>query len=38
MRIGYAARGRLGGGWFSGHRFEGAGDLDWPPLPAGPPT
>ena len=34
LRIDYVARGRLGGGWVGGRRFESAGEIDWPPVPA----
>lgn len=33
--IDYAVHGRLGGTPFGGHRFESAGQVDWPPAPAG---
>jgi hypothetical protein len=33
LRIAYAARGRLGGGFLGGQRFESAGEIDWPPAP-----
>ncbi len=34
LRIGYAVRGRLAGGWFGGERFDSKGDVEWPPRPA----
>lgn len=37
IRIGYAARGRLGGS-FGGERFESKGDVEWPPRPAPKPA
>jgi LEA14-like dessication related protein len=31
IRLAYAARGRLAGGLFGGHRFESSGEIEWPP-------
>lgn len=36
VKLDYAARGRLAGGFLGGHRFDSRGALDWPPAPAAP--